>query len=726
MSLTLAINSAITGLATAQAGLDVVSSNIANVNTEGYTRKVFNQESLVLAGKGAGVQLSNITRTVDDKLLQSVRNANSTVGSLQALNDYLSQVQDTFGTTATNSSLANAVNNLAQQFSTLAADAANSTPQLQTVQAAQQMAGSITTLGNTLQTLRLNADREIASLTDKINSDLQTISTLNDQIALNQATNRGTADLEDKRDTALNDLSTMIDIRYFKNANGSMTVFTTDGTTLVDSEPTTVSHVPLTLVNPTDSYAGGNFNGIIAGVRDITTSIRSGRLKGLIDLRDSTLPDMQAQIDELASALKTQINQIANRAVAFPASVNNLTGTTQFMSTSTTTMTISQGEPNIILFDPSGNEAFSSRLLDTAGINFTNGGTLDDMASAVQTWVRAQDPQLANATVAFNSTGQLTVNLGTDAYSIGFRDEQSAIKGSGQQDATIGLDLDGDGQIDKTQYGFSNFLGLNDFFVSTPNLTEWTSGFKPANYTLTTTSARTLSFADTDNPTGIPGGTITVNPNDSLENIAAAINANTALHGIVEADVIPEAGGQRLRIRNIVGNQLVVTQQGGTDAVDALDLNPTTGGVSQSLAVNQSLINNASLVPKGQAQLDPLTGKYVLGNAENSVAMQLADLMTNQAPIKAAGSLAAGNITFADYAGTIISQSASQTSVAQTNLQLQSDLQSAIELKQSQLSGVNLDEEMSQLLVYQRSYAAAAKVVSTTQSLFDVLNNMVR
>src|SRR5262249_17527350 len=156
-------------------------------------------------------------------------------------------------------------------------------------------------------------------------------------------------------------------------------------------------------------------------------------------------------------------------------------------------------------------------------------GTLDSMASAIQTWVQAQDSQLSNATVAFNSSGQLTINLGTDAYSIGFRDEQSPIKGSGQQDAAISLDLDGDGQVDKTTYGFSNFLGLTDFFVSTPNLTEWTSGFKPANYTLTTTAPRTLSFADSANPTGIAGATITVNPADSLETIAAAINANLAL-----------------------------------------------------------------------------------------------------------------------------------------------------------------------------------------------------
>jgi flagellar hook-associated protein 1 FlgK len=330
-----------------------------------------------------------------------------------------------------------------------------------------------------------------------------------------------------------------------------------------------------------------------------------------------------------------------------------------------------------------------------------------------------------NATVSFNSSGQFAVNLGSDSFTLGFRDEQTATKGSAQQDVTVGLDYDGDGQIDKNQKGFSNVLGLNDFFTSTTNPSEWTSGFKPSNYTLTTTAARTLSFSDSANPTGIPGGTVVVNPTDSLQTIANAINGNFALKGIVEAEVINEAGGQRLRIRDIQGNQLTVTQQGGTDAVDALDLNPSAGGISQTLQVNPTLAANYALIPKGMAQLDPVTGKYLLGSSDNSVALQLADLMTSQVQVKPAGSLAGGSIAFSDYAATIVGQSSSQASVAQANLQLQSDLQSSISLKQSQQSGVNLDQEMSQRLVYQQSYAAAAKFISTTQQLFDILNNII-
>ncbi len=725
MSLTLALNSAVTGLSTAQAGLDVISSNIANVNTEGYTRKVFDQNTLVLAGQGAGVDISAIRNNVDQNLLASVRKERSGLGQLTAINSYLNQVQDTFGSTTSNSSIANRINQLAQDFTTLSSDPDKATAQLQVLQSAQAVVNNLSTVGNTLQKLRLNADRDIAQSTTQMNAILEQISKLNDQIALNSATNRGVADLEDKRDNALSALSDMIDIRYFKNANGSLTVFTTDGTTLVDSSPTAMSHVPLTFVNPTDSYAAGNFNAITAGVRDITTSIRSGKLKGLIELRDKTLPDMQAQVDELARSLQEQVNLVHNRGTSYPTLVNNVTGTQGFIDPNVETVTFSGAEPNVVLVGTDGKEFATSRVLDTAGINFSNGGTLASLASSVQTWVQAQDPQLANATVSFNTEGKLAINLGTDSFGISFRDEQTAIKGSAQTDVTAGLDIDGDGQIDRNAKGFSNLFGLNDFFTTTPKVSQWTSGFKPSNYTLTTTAAQTLSFIDSSNTAGIPGGTITVNPGDTLTSIRDKINANTSLQGSITASVVPEAGGQRLRITSVLGRQIAVTQQGGTDAINALDIGPSAAGFSQSIAVNQTIIDDPSRMSRGSLQLDPLEGKFFMATGDNAIALQMAALMTNQAPVKAAGSLAAGNITFADYGAQIVSRSSSQTATNKTDLQLQSDLKSSLELKQSQVSGVNLDEEMSQLMIYQNSYAASAKVIATTKALFDILNNLI-
>ena len=728
MSLNLALTSAISGLSTAQAGLDVISSNIANVNTEGYTRKIFVPQSVVLAGQGAGVQIGDIINNVDQNLLKDTRNARSQVGLLATTSSYYKRIQDTFGTTQSNSSVSNQLNRLQQEFSTLTTTPETVSQQLAAVQAGLSVANSLSSMSKTVQTLRLNADREIEGAVNDINSYLANISALNDQISFGQSTGRQTEDLEDKRDVALNKISDLIDIRYFKNANGSLTVFTSDGTTLVDSQAVKMSHVALTQVAPSSSYAGGDFNGVFAGVRDITTSLRSGKLKSLVDMRDSTLPDMQAQLDQLAKSLNDQINQVHNRGASFPTMTNNIIGSRTFVDSAQQTLTFSGAEPSVVLYGTDGKQIASSRVLDTTGINFTNGGTVDDLAGQMQTWIQAQDPQLVNATVAVNSAGKFTVNLGTDTIGVAFRDEESAIKGSAQKDVSVAIDLDADGQDDKTYTGFSNFLGLNDYFTTTPNLTQWDSGFKPANYTTGITAAATINFSDA---TSMASGTntissITINPGDTLTQIRDKINADSLLAGRITADVIPEGSGQRLRIQHILGEKLLVTQSGGTNAMDVLGLDYSATGASQNIAVNQTLVDDSSKVSRGQLQLNPLTGEYLLAPGENSIASQMAGLLSGPASFQPAGSLSGTNVTFQDYGASIVSRSSTAAAAADTNLKLQSDLKDSLDLKQSAGAGVNLDEEMSQLMVFQQTYAASAKVISTTSQLFDILNNLIR
>ncbi len=190
--------------------------------------------------------------------------------------------------------------------------------------------------------------------------------------------------------------------------------------------------------------------------------------------------------------------------------------------------------------------------------------------------------------------------------------------------------------------------------------------------------------------------------------------------------MIPEGSGQRLRIQHQMGEDLLITQQGGTDAIDALGLDFSSTGLSQNMNVNQTLVDDSSKISRGQVQLNPLTGEYLLTPGDNSIASQMAALLSGPAGFQAAGSLSGTNVSFQEYGASIVSRSSTAAAAAETNLKLQSDLKDSLELKQSQGAGVNLDEEMAQLLVFQQSYAASAKVISTTSQLFDILNDLIR
>ena len=314
MSLTLALNTAVSGLNTAQAGLSTISHNIANVNTPGYTRKILDPSSRILAGAGAGVFVGDIRSNVDQNLLEDLRNELGGFGLLQTKNTYFNRISDTFGTPQSNNSIAHTVTKMANAFELLSTEVEKPATHLSTVQSGISVASQLQRMSDTVQGLRLDADREIERNVLEMNNLMQTISSLNDQISLGSATNRQTEDYEDKRDVALSKLSEIIDIQYFFTQTGAVTVFTKDGTTLVDSQPVNMSHVALNRVNPEHTYAGGDFNGIFAGVLDLTNDIRSGKLAGLIEMRDRTLPEMQSQLDEMSRNLMEEVNLVCKAA----------------------------------------------------------------------------------------------------------------------------------------------------------------------------------------------------------------------------------------------------------------------------------------------------------------------------------------------------------------------------------------------------------------------------
>ena len=97
MSLTTSLLHARSGLVGAQAGLDVVSRNIANATTEGYTKKIHNQANLIIGGTGSGLKVEEVTRKVTDTLQESLREQNGVIEKLEILDDFIGRLELEFG-----------------------------------------------------------------------------------------------------------------------------------------------------------------------------------------------------------------------------------------------------------------------------------------------------------------------------------------------------------------------------------------------------------------------------------------------------------------------------------------------------------------------------------------------------------------------------------------------------------------------------------------------------
>lgn len=734
MSLTLGLSAALSGLQASKQGLDLVSNNIANMNTPGFSRKLFNPTSRVLAGYGVGVEVAETTRRVDEKLRANSWQATGLYQQYAATQKYFDRLQDLFGKPGDNTTIAHTINNLSTQFEQAAINTGQSD---RTVRKMQDIAYQMNTLSNAIQDLRAAADQDIYGNLQTMNAAVKDIAVLNERIVLARATKRGTADLEDKRDTLLGKINEIMDVQHFVRENGAVVMYTASGVTLIDSVAKEIVFNPATQVSPTDTFASGQFSKMSVGVLDITGDIRQGKLKSLIEVRDRELPDLQAQLDELATKLRTSVNEAHNRGTSFPAVANAMIGSRSFIPDATTTnynqtISLQKSDVNLTVFNTDGSQKSTTTLntIMTDG-SFAGGAypangpwTIDQVASRMQSWLRLPaGPNLADATVKVNAGGTFEIQLNTAQASLGFRDQVDSSLGAEVTDATILFDANHDGNADETVKGFANFFGLNDLFHKGVKNRTWDSTVISKDYY--TVGSATLQFS-TDT-VGINFATVSVLPGDSLRTLADRINGTPALADRIIANVIPDGTGERLRLSNLDGGELVVTSAtGATTAFGPLQLAPSDTGNARSIVVNPSLTLSPSRLHRGKVQFNPVTAQYYVSVGDNSNINEVAKVFTTPRSYNLSGGLATGSLKLTDYGAAIVSNAAGRAATAKESVTYQQGLSEALVMKDAQVSQVNLDEELSQLMIFEQSYSAAAKVISTTKQMLDILNDIIR
>ncbi len=344
MSLTLALNNSLSGLNINRQSLAVLSQNIANANTQGYSRKIIEQESLYLDGNGAGVSIKDISRKVDDYLIKSVREQTSLVGQGDTINDYNDRIQILLGKPGDQSSIDSNIGSFFNALQSLAQTPENSSLRVNAVNLGKTLAGRVNDLSSGLNGLRFQADQDINIMISSINADIKEIDKLNKTIGNEAALGKPTAELEDKRDGMIRDLSSYLDISVYKKSTGEVNISTNTGLSLLDdsvyqlsynaasSADTFVNDSSLSALNIYRLDESGNPIGtpkvlISQGTSaSITSNINSGTLAGLVQMRDKDIPAILTQLDNLAATIRDQMNIIHNSGTGFPGA-QSLTGT---------------------------------------------------------------------------------------------------------------------------------------------------------------------------------------------------------------------------------------------------------------------------------------------------------------------------------------------------------------------------------------------------------------
>ena len=433
MSLDIARLIAFSGISATELQISVASSNISNADTAGYTKKTANQVTNVTGGVGTGVDITGITSSVDKLLLKSLIGATSDLGSADTTNNYMTELEQLFGsasssgTSTTGTSLANSLASLESALSSLASTPSSVSLQSAVVSSLDNLATQLRGTSSSIQSLRSNADQDIASSVTSINSDLNQISDLNVTIRKMAAAGQSTADLEDQRNTALKDLSSYMNVSYYTASNGDIQIYSSSGQALVDSSAHTLSYSASANVSATTSYGSGGLSGIKVNGVDITSQITSGKVGALITLRDQTLPAEQSQLDQLANQLKSSLNAITNGASSVPPPTS-LTGTSTVASTDAFSAT---GTVRIAVTDQSG------KLVSYQDLDLSSYTTVGGLVTALN--------GISGVSASIDTSGHLVVSSTTSGDGVAIGDMTSSVSGA----------------------GFSDYFGMNDLVTGT-------------------------------------------------------------------------------------------------------------------------------------------------------------------------------------------------------------------------------------------------------------------
>jgi flagellar hook-associated protein 1 FlgK len=303
------LGTALSGLMAFQRSLDTTSHNIANVNTDGYSRQRVELGTLPAEFTGAGymgqgVNVTTISRSYDQFITNQLTFSTSAFAETNTFSTLASRVDNIIANEATGLSPAlksffNAVNEVANDPSSL--------PVRQVmVSEAESLTQQFNTLSSQFEGLRNQTNNQMQATVDDINAFAESIATLNSKIVADSSRTSGGQlpnDSMDQRDALLAKIAEKVSVSTITQQNGSISVFIGKGQSLVLG----ASATQLSLA---ESSADPGHKEILMGGQEISKHITGGELSGALKFRDEVLDPARQQLGLVAAGFAVQFNKL--------------------------------------------------------------------------------------------------------------------------------------------------------------------------------------------------------------------------------------------------------------------------------------------------------------------------------------------------------------------------------------------------------------------------------
>ncbi len=368
------------GIRAQQNAMQVTAHNIANVYTEGYSRQeVVFSETTPVGGVGTGVDIAEILRKHDSFVERQITDGNESYGNYFILNSAYSTIENLFYDSQGNG-IDYQLNEFFNSWQDLSANPSGTAERITVISNAQTVADSVNNVHDNLIQLQKDMNTEISQTVNEINDIASQIAVLNEKISQIEAGGQNANDYRDMRGSLLNDLAEKIDIQFYEDNTGQITVMAGGVATIVDSNSSWDLQVES---NPDNS---GYYNIIYSPdgstSLDITDRISNGKIDGLLTIRDSVTVDVIDKLDRFAASLANEMNQLHRSGYALDGSTGLNFFTPAFEagdSVSSLALSSNSGTGNVsvIIADPS-QLTFQNYEVTFSGGNYTITNTSAD------------------------------------------------------------------------------------------------------------------------------------------------------------------------------------------------------------------------------------------------------------------------------------------------------------------------------------------------------------
>ena len=294
MSLTSSLHNALSGLNLAAKSAELISSNVANALTPGYARREVSVSTDLTAS--GGVKINGIHRHENLAVLGEARIASASVSTAQIKAEFYEKTGMMFGEIGSDNSLSQDMADFSAALTSATGNPMDQTRLGQVVNAAQKIAARVQSIASAIQSEREAADGNIDITVKALNSDLQRLEKLSQQMLRADVGSDHRATLLDQRNQILDSVAKAVPIKVFERPNGTFAVYSTSGASLMDINAAEIGFAPSVVITPNSTNLGTlTVNGNpIENLRGYT----GGRLEALFNVRDTIAPTVQAELDQ--------------------------------------------------------------------------------------------------------------------------------------------------------------------------------------------------------------------------------------------------------------------------------------------------------------------------------------------------------------------------------------------------------------------------------------------